>query len=75
MDHKCASKSYLTDAISGYTNIRNCVYFNIKGNISKLKRFIDHNDHISQRKLSIKFGYDRTHISKTIKKKTSIKKR
>ena len=46
-----------------------------KGNITKLKRIIDHTDHISQRKLSIKFGCDRTHINKTIKKKTFTKER
>ena len=46
-----------------------------KDNITKLKKLIEHIDNISQRKLAIKFGCDRTHISKTIKKKTSIKKR
>ena len=46
-----------------------------KDNITKLKRLKDHADHISQRKLSIKFWCDQAHISKKIKKKTYIKKR
>ena len=45
-----------------------------KCNITNLKSSIYHIDHISQRKLEIKFGCERTHISKTIKKKTYIKK-